>query len=151
MSKFKKGTTRWAPCKWTRWLRRHDDRAVADITSAEITIDSSWKTRRPWSDAEPTGLKLCEPVTLTGAWDTTALAYEHRLTGLDENGVRDLNIRFPRWPRLWPLYLLPYLPRWCFKTWTGEVKLASYKVVATQDEMVTCEVTMMPKGEGEWT
>ncbi len=33
MTKFKKGVSRWSPCRWDRWLRRHDD--MADVEIAE--------------------------------------------------------------------------------------------------------------------
>jgi len=33
----RKGNHRWQPCKWLSWLRRHDDRAEADLLEATTT------------------------------------------------------------------------------------------------------------------
>ena len=50
-TRFKKGVTDWRYCRWAQWLRRHDDRAKADLREEEERPTegfSSWKTGRPW-------------------------------------------------------------------------------------------------------
>ncbi len=95
-----------------------------------------------------TNLKKCDPITLTGEWDTT----RNPLMPADD-GTRKLVLRFPRWPRLRPLYWLEgwfELPAWCYRTFRTVATLKEYGVSTDEDGLATFECTLQPQETGEW-
>jgi len=90
-----------------------------------------------WEEHIPTGKKAAEPITLEGIWDTTASTGTHAIFGTVDDGPnddgRELVITFGD-----------------SKTWTVDVRLTSYSVVASNDSVQKFIAELQPTGAAVW-
>ncbi len=90
-----------------------------------------------WEEHIPTGKKAAEPITLEGLWDTTATTGSHAVLGTVDDGPeddgRELVVTFGD-----------------SKTWTVDVRLASYAVIAANDSVQKFNAELQPTGAAVW-
>ncbi len=90
-----------------------------------------------WEEHIPTGKKAAEPITLEGLWDTTATSGTHAIMkDVDDDpndDGRELVVTFGD-----------------SKTWTVDVRLTSYAVVASNDSVQKFIAELQPTGAAVW-
>ena len=139
--------------KFWGWWRQPSGEPTS-VTLGDLDGFSSWKTGRPWFDAEPVNLEEGESFEMTVAWDadhvfrTLSPKDDH-----DPDETREMVFTFNRWK--FPKFLFRrfgrWLPRRFFKTYTCNVKLVGYRVLAEPGELQKAEATFMPVGVGRWS
>lgn len=91
-----------------------------------------------WEEHTPTGKKRTEPISLTVIWDTTATTGTHVVLKDVDDGPQDdgreLVVVFGD-----------------AKTYTVDVRITSYEVIAQNDKIQTVVVELLPTGAGIWT
>ena len=90
-----------------------------------------------WEEHVPTGKKAADPITLEGLWDTTATTGSHAVFGAVDDGPnddgRELVVTFGD-----------------SKTWTVDVRLTSYAVIASNDSVQKFSAELQPTGAAVW-
>lgn len=91
-----------------------------------------------WEEHIPTGVKAAEPITLEGLWDTTASTGSHAvLSDVDdgpEDDGRELVVVFGD-----------------SKTWTVDVRLTEYEVIADTGNAQKFRALLQPTGAAVWS
>jgi hypothetical protein len=91
-----------------------------------------------WEEHCPTGKRRVEPLTLTGWWDTTATTGTHAVLSDPDDGpnedTREVIVVFGD-----------------SKTFTFDVRLTSYEVLATNDQLTRFTAELLPSGAGVWS
>lgn len=91
-----------------------------------------------WRERTPTGIKDGENITLEGIWDTTATTGTHAVFGTVDDGPQDdgreLVIVFGD-----------------SKTWTRDVRLSEYEVLASTDNIQRFRAVLVPTGSAAWS
>jgi hypothetical protein len=91
-----------------------------------------------WEEHVPTGKKAADPITLEGIWDTTATTGTHAIfkdvdDGPEDDG-RELVVVFGD-----------------SKTWTVDVRLTEYEVIAANDSIQKFRALLQPTGAAVWS
>ena len=91
-----------------------------------------------WKERTPTGLLDSDEIVLEGTWDTTATTGTHAVLGTVDDGPQDdgreLVVVFGD-----------------SKTWTRDVRLSKYEVLANTDNIQRFRATLSPTGAAAWT
>jgi hypothetical protein len=91
-----------------------------------------------WKERTPIGIKDGEDITLEGIWDTTATTGTHAVLGTVDDGPQDdgreLVVVFGD-----------------AKTWTRDVRLAEYEVVADLGSIQQFRALLTPTGAAVWS
>ena len=91
-----------------------------------------------WREHTPTGIYNTEPITLEVIWDTPGTTGTPAVLGTVDNGPQDdgrqLVVVFGD-----------------SKTYTVDVRLQSYEVVASLGELTKANVELLPTGTGAWS
>lgn len=113
---------------------------ILDGISAEILSEMFESTALgdSWKERVPLGMKDSPPVTLTGIWDTTATTGTHAVLGTVDDGPQDdgreLVIVFGD-----------------SKTFTRDVRLSEYKVLASTTEIQKFSCVLTATGAAVWS
>ena len=91
-----------------------------------------------WKERVPIGIKDADEITLEGIWDTTATSGTHAILGTVDDGPQDT-----------PRELVVVFGD--SKTWTRDVRLQSYEVLASTDSIQKFSVTLAPTGAAVWS
>lgn len=91
-----------------------------------------------WEEHTPTGKKRVEPLTLSGWWDTTATTGTHAVFSAPDDGPNDENREV-------------VVVFGDSKTFTFDVRLVSYEVLATNDQLTRFTAELLPTGAGVWS
>lgn len=91
-----------------------------------------------WEEHTPSGLKRSELITITVIWDTTGATGTHAVLEAVDDGPQDdgreLIVVFGD-----------------SKTYTVDVRLQSYEVIAQNGNIQTAVAELLPTGAGAWT
>ena len=91
-----------------------------------------------WKERVPIGIKDSDEITLEGIWDTTATTGTHVVLGTVDDGPQDdgreLVVVFGD-----------------SKTWTRDVRISEYEVVAATDSIQKFTATLVPTGAAVWS
>ena len=91
-----------------------------------------------WKERVPIGIRDSDSITLEGIWDTTATTGTHAIFLAVDDGPQDdgreLVIVFGD-----------------SKTWTRDVRLAEYEVIASTTEIQKFRAVLIPTGAAVWS
>ena len=91
-----------------------------------------------WVERTPVGIRDGEDITLEGIWDTTGSTGTHAIFGTVDDGPQDdgreMVIVFGD-----------------SKTWTRDVRLVSYEVLASTDSIQKFSAVVSPTGAAVWS
>ncbi len=91
-----------------------------------------------WKERTPIGIKDSDEITLEGIWDTTATSGTHAILGTVDDGPQDVGREL-------------VVVFGDSKTWTRDVHLSSYEVLASTSEIQKFSCVLTPTGAAVWS
>lgn len=107
------------------------------VKTTSLTADTT-ALGDSFEEHTPIGIRRVEPITLTCIWDTTGTTGTHAVLNAVDDGPQDDGRQM-------------VVVFGDSKTFTVDVRLTSYEVIAQNGNIQTCVAELLPTGAGVWS